>query len=390
MSGGTRSYEMARRWAAAGHDVQMIAAQPNESDGNAGWTEETMAGFTLHRLSVPYANVMSYRRRIKAFYTFARAAGRKAREVGGDIVFATSTPLTIAIPGVSASKKLGIPMVFEVRDLWPEIPIAIGAIKNPVLKWAAKKLELYAYNNSKHVVALSPGMADGVANTGYKRENITVAPNSSDLELFDQTSESGKTFLAANPHFEGKPLIVYTGAFGKMNNVPYLAEIAAQARTLDPNMTFVVAGDGYEFEKVKKLATELKVLNENFFLIGRVKKTEIPPILSAATVATSVFTDLPEHHANSANKFFDGLASAKPMMINYEGWQANLIREHQFGLVVPAADPAEAARLLKEYISDDERLLQAGAASLNLAKNMFNRDAIAALVLTVLEQVANE
>ena len=138
MSGGTRSYEMARRFVAAGHEVHMITSHREESDDFSEWLEEIIDGIHVHWLSVPYSNNMGFKARVLAFLKFAVASGVKARKVGGDVIFATSTPLTIALPAIYAAKRLKKPMVFEVRDLWPELPIEVSALKNPFLKICAR------------------------------------------------------------------------------------------------------------------------------------------------------------------------------------------------------------------------------------------------------------
>ncbi len=123
MSGGTRSYEMAIRMVKKGHQVHMITSLRDGSTEFGTWKKETINGINVYWLSVPYDNKMSTMRRIYSFIIFAFKAGSKAISIGGDVIFATSTPLTIAIPAIQAKKKLKIPMVFEVRDLWPELPI---------------------------------------------------------------------------------------------------------------------------------------------------------------------------------------------------------------------------------------------------------------------------
>jgi glycosyltransferase involved in cell wall biosynthesis len=105
-------------------------------------------------------------------------------QIQAELVFATSTPLTIAIPAIVASKRQRIPMVFEVRDLWPEVPIAMGALRNPISRWLARKLERVAYRSSARVIALSQGMADGVARVGFPIQRIVVVPNASDISFF--------------------------------------------------------------------------------------------------------------------------------------------------------------------------------------------------------------
>jgi UDP-N-acetylglucosamine:LPS N-acetylglucosamine transferase len=128
MVGSTRSYEMARRLVAYGHEVHMITSW-REDDGRKNWFKTEENGINVHWLPVPYSNEMGFYERIKAFVKFALGSAKKAIELKGDIVFATSTPLTIAVPGIIASKINRIPMVFEVRDLWPEVPVALGILR---------------------------------------------------------------------------------------------------------------------------------------------------------------------------------------------------------------------------------------------------------------------
>src|SRR6185295_8166233 len=103
MAGGTRSYEMARRLVAAGHEVHMVTTWREPTD-KTGWFVTSEAGITVHWLPVPYSNYLSYARRIRAFLRFAWASSRKAAALPGDVVFATSTPLTVAVPGIYASR----------------------------------------------------------------------------------------------------------------------------------------------------------------------------------------------------------------------------------------------------------------------------------------------
>lgn len=121
MPGGTRSYEMARRLVAMGHEVNMVTSW-REPDGRKDWFTTEQSGIKVHWLPVRYSNCMPYNQRIASFFKFAFCATYKAASLPADVVFATSTPLTIALPGICASLFRRVPMVFEVRDLWPAIP----------------------------------------------------------------------------------------------------------------------------------------------------------------------------------------------------------------------------------------------------------------------------
>lgn len=359
-----------------GHEVNMVTSWRSVESQKAPFETEE-AGFRVHWLPVPYDNRMSYGNRLTAFFEFAWKAASEAASLEADIVFATSTPLTIALPAAYAAKRRKVPMVFEVRDLWPELPIAIGAIRNPMTKVAARRLERYAYDNAAHVVALSPGMRDGVLRAGYPQERVSVIPNSSDLELFDPQHADEHWFRVEHPELADAPLVVYTGTMGHINGVGYMVRIAGAARSLGLGCKFVVVGQGAEEEKVRQEAKRLGVLGDNFHMYPAVPKQQVPNVLAAADLALSLFVDLEAMWANSANKFFDALASGTAIAVNYRGWQADLLERTGAGVVVPADDAKRAAELIGEVLNCADDLARRGKAARVLAEAQFSRDDLA-------------
>jgi len=350
-----------------------------------------IAGIPATVIHVPYSNNMGFKARVRAFLRFAVLASREAMRQQADVVLATSTPLTIAVPGIAAKIRWGIPMVFEVRDLWPELPIAVGALRNPLLQQVARSLEWLAYHASSHVVALSPGMAEGVIRRGVPRSRVTVIPNSCDVDLFDVPAQRGHAIRRRLPNLTIEhPLIVYTGTFGLINGVDYLVDVAAAMRTVDPDVRFLLVGDGAEATKMITRAQDLEVLNNNLWVWKPLPKQEMPDLLAAATVATSLFVPLQSMWNNSANKFFDALAAGKPVAINYGGWQAELLEQNHAGIVLPPHDPVQAAHMLASFVRDPQRLQQAGAAVRMLAHTTFHRDVSARKLETVLNQVVDK
>lgn len=376
MVGGTRSYEMARRLVGQGHEVHMITSWRDEHHSST-WFETIEAGIHVHWLPVPYSNHMSYSQRINAFMKFAIGAGQKASSIYADLVFATSTPLTIALPAVYAAKRQKIPMVFEVRDLWPKLPIAMGALKNPITRHAAQKLEQWAYRNAKAVIALSPGMKCGVIETGYPTKQVAVIPNSSDNELFNVDPEEGQKFRAQRPWLGFSPLISYVGTFGPINGVAYAVELAKQLQCIAPDIRILLIGDGKERAKIIEEAQQAGVLNQNLFIENKIPKKEIPALLNATDLALGLFIDKPEMHANSSNKFFDALAAGRPVAINYGGWQKDLLEATHTGIVTWQLDITQAAKKIKEKLYHQKWLMQAGENAKELAKEHFSRDKLA-------------
>ena len=380
---------MARRFVARGHEVNLITADRHAAPGS-GWRVSDEAGIRVHWLPVPYSNTMSVRDRIGAFFNYARGAAQKAASLPTDLIFASSTPLTIALPAVWAARRQRVPMVFEVRDLWPELPIAIGALKGEPTIYAAKRLERFAYRNAAQVIALSPGMKEGVVNTGYPAERVHVIPNSCDLALFDVPKSAGDAYRAEHAWLGDRPFIVYVGTMGQINGVPYMADLAAKVRTEAPDVRFAVYGGGYDYNNLKARAQELGVFDETLFMPGPIPKKQVPAVLSAATFASSLFIDLREMWVNSANKFFDGLAAGRPVLINYGGWQADILRETGAGLVLDPHDMDKAKDTLLKALRDEAWLKSAGRQARQLAEDRFSRDGLAAELIGVLEQTYKE
>jgi glycosyltransferase involved in cell wall biosynthesis len=392
MSGGTRSYEMARRLVARGHEVNLITSY-REPKGRKGWFTTKEDGVRVHWLPVPYDNRMSFGARIRAFLRFALGACGRAAKLEADVIFATSTPLTIAIPGIWASRRRRVPMVFEVRDLWPELAIAMGALPNPVLRKAAELLERTAYRSSAAVVALSPGMKAGVCRIGYSAERVTVIPNSADLALFAPSEYEPTRFREAHPEIGTGPLVVYTGTLGLINGVDYCVEMAAAAKARGASIQFAVVGDGKMKPEICDLAKKFGVLGKNFHLLPAVSKAEMPQVLEAADLALSLFINLEPMWANSANKFFDALASGTPVGINYGGWQAELLKETGAGIVLPPEKPEAAAEQLIAFLNQPEVVASAGRTARQLAEERFDRNELAEelerVLLKVVKNVKN-
>ena len=389
MGGGTRSYEFAKRMVQAGHTVNLVTTY-RENTKKREWFQTNEDGITVHWLPVRYSNDMSYLRRIIAFLKFSLGACRKAASFDADVIFATSTPLTIIVPAYYAKLIRRIPIVFEVRDLWPELPIAMGALQSPITRKLAKWMEIFAYRNSKAIVALSPGMKEGVIKVGIPSKSIATIPNSCDRDLFCYNKKAVSEFFATRPWLKEKPFILYAGTFGKINGVDYFVDLAVALDKLKAEIQILLIGEGSNFELVQSKARAAGVLNKNLFVEKSVSKKEITAAFNAASVCSSVFIDEPAMRANSSNKFFDTLAAGKPIFINYGGWMHDLISARGVGFSAWQTSIDEAAIILNQKMSDRDWLMEAGKQAENLAVEYFDRDILAEQLIEVLEIAVNE
>ncbi|OUL36002.1 hypothetical protein BV372_08875 [Nostoc sp. T09] len=395
VAGGTRSWEFCTRLVRDQWQVNMICGDSEiheiPKDEIFKFFDKEIGQFKLNAISVKYSNNMSYSRRILAFLNFALKSSLEVlREPEADLAFATSTPLTIAIPALLRKWLRGTPYVFEVRDLWPEMPIAVKAIRSPLAIFLARQLERISYRNAAHIVALSPGMKEGIVKQGIAPEKVEVIPNACDNDRFNVPESVGWDFLSQHPELSGGPLIIYTGTLGYINGVSYFAHLASQMKNLIPQARFLVVGSGACENEIKEISHQLGILEKNFWMWPSIPKAQMPGLLSACTVATSLFLPIPEMEHNSANKFFDALAAGRPIAINYGGWQKEILESSGAGISISGNDPQAGAIQLAQFLNSPERLQSAGAASRKLADTEFDRDLLYKKLASIFQKVLNE
>ncbi|MCI5208987.1 MAG: glycosyltransferase, partial [Candidatus Electrothrix sp. ATG2] len=181
-----------------------------------------------------------------------------------------------------------------------------------------------------------------------------------------------------NEHDEllDRPIILYPGTLGKINKVGWLVPLAAKLQTFASECCIVIIGAGAEWDDVKELASAQGVLDKNFFMYPQIPKQKLVEAFCAASVIVSLFIDLPEMKENSANKFFDALASGTAIALNYEGWQAELIQKYKTELIL-SRDINNAAKALIDFLGDKENVIRCGNNGRNLAISHFSRDDLA-------------
>jgi glycosyltransferase involved in cell wall biosynthesis len=217
---------------------------------------------------------------------------------------------------------------------------------------------------------------------------VSVVPNACDNALFDVPAEVGRRFREERPWLADRPLVVYAGTLGRANGVEYLARLAHEVGAIDADIRFLIVGDGPDEEPIARLAAELGVLDRTFFIEGRMPKSAMPAVMSAATVSTSLFIGVKELEENSANKFFDTLAAGRPVAVNYGGWHADLVREHEAGIVLDPVDVGTAAKSLVTFMRSEPRVEIARRGARRLADGEFDRDRLTAVALDVVEGVS--
>ena len=388
-SSGTRSYEMARALVRSGHEVHIVCGsfQMSKTGISApfvkGKRTGQVDGITITEFRLPYANKDSFAKRTGVFLSFAFKSILVALREPYDLVFATSTPLTAGIPGIAARWLRRKPFVFEVRDLWPELPRAMGVIKNPVILKLMSVLEWVSYRSATACIGLSPGIVEGIRTRSASHLPIAMIPNGCDRALFSESKVPPTSIKGLD---NSDLMAVFTGAHGLANGLDAILDAAEvlKARGRD-DIKLVFIGDGSQ--KPRLVARARAAGLTNCLFLDMVPKTELAGLLRQADVGLMVLADVPAfYYGTSPNKFFDYLAMGLPVLNNYPGWLASIIDEQKLGVVVPPGESKAFAEALVELADNRARLADYGANALTLARDRFDRSLLAGEFVGFLEK----
>ena len=269
-------------------------------------------GFRLITLKVEYDQKMGILKRFSSFISFIFKALVKSLGLKGiDLCYASSTPLTIGLPAMMLKWIKRIPFVFEVRDLWPDVPIQLRGIKNSYLIRLAYFLESIIYKSARHIVVASPDMKDNLLKKGIKPNKITVITNFSNPVFYEQSPSIPKD----------KVNIIYFGAIGLANGLDSFFQFAEYALVNRPNYCFFILGEGALKTKFHTLYKKL----DNLKWMDSIPKENTPLLLKDMHFNYISFADYPILATSSPNKFFDGLAIGLHPIINFKGWIYDLL-----------------------------------------------------------------
>lgn len=356
-SGGTRSYDLATQFVKQNIQVTIVTSSAMMRDLNQTkrWTYQEKDGIQFWILKCRYSHKMSIIRRFLSFFEYVFFTSIKICTIKSDLILATSTPLTIAIPAILKKKISKTPFIFEVRDVWPEGPIQEGYVKNKLLIKILRWIEKYIYTEASWVVPLSIGMKNDILSR-VKVKKIEVIPNISELERFRNISSS----IDLGVDLNGKKMILYAGTLGPVNDIMFVAKLAKRIYSIDKSIIFIIIGDGKEKEKIIEYCEQNYILNKNIYFLDPVPKSSLPYVYSLATMGSSFVWNFKIKWDNSANKVFDTLAAGRPLLINHQGWQADLIRENNCGFILSPFPADEEIFDLIEYVNNTDKIINEG------------------------------
>nr|WP_282435784.1 glycosyltransferase family 4 protein [Peribacillus muralis] len=372
--GSTRSYEIAKYLVSKNNKVTIITG--NDTD--------PCAGIKIKTTKTKYKQDFGYGKRILSFIHYMYKSffiGLKEKEV--DVVFASSTPLTIGLIGMLLAKVKRCKFVFEVRDLWPDIPIELGIIKNKWLKKVLFALESMIYAAADKIIVLSPGMKEDLLRKGVKREKISTITNFADINYFSHILSEDKEEALDKLGLKDKFICLYAGTLGFINNIDYILQIAEE--TDDPDIVYLIVGDGKEKERLIQVKESKQLTNVIF--LDQVSKKEAYLFMSVSHMGLCFVRDHEILNRNSQNKLFDFWAAGKPTLINYKGWQHEVMTQYDAGHGFEYSERSKMIEYVKSMKSDKRMYLKIQGNIERLALNYEKTRLISKLERTLSELV---
>lgn len=338
--GGSRFNEFAKYWSRKRHTVTVIAGTVHYATGKKDdeyqgrWVvkEKDSENITVYRTYVSGKYNKSFLGRLWGYFSFTFSSIWAGLFVAGcqDVVIASSPPLFVGISGYVISRMKRAPLVFEVRDLWPESAIETGVLTNKVLIKLSLWMEKFIYNKAKLINVLTPAFREKlVREKGVPSKKIALIPNGADFSLLRQGEKNN--YVRKKYNLNGNFVVAYIGAHGVANHLIQIIETARELKDL-PDIRFMLVGDGMEKEELKKKVQEYGL--ENVLFIDTQPKTQIADFCNAADVCCAVLKKVDTFKTVYPNKIFDYMACARPVILAIDGVARELIEKAGAGIFV--------------------------------------------------------
>jgi len=374
--GNSRSFDIALEWVKNGHQVSILTSRsviPCENlDFSAGFAYVDREGIEFYILDVGYSHLMSFSKRIAAFFHFVLKASRVGKQIKKvDVLLAYSPPLTVGWIGRYLATYHRVPWGLEVADVWPDVPIGMGLIRNPLLKYGLRKFGKSIYEDATHVFPFSEDMSIQLASYGVNSDRQTVVHNGPNVPIAPHISFSGDDHTVE---------IIYTGTVGIANDITQLLQVALIAQQNQrSDLIFTIIGEGNRLKEVKATAQSWGLTRVKF--LKALPRTELPQLLAKADIGIVIFANHTVLEANGATKWFDYMAQGLPVITNYQGWQAQYMAQYNCGLSAPQGDLQQLWQQVCILADQAERRQEMGKNGHALVQKRFSRPYLATLTL---------
>ncbi len=395
--GGSRWNEMTKTWIEQGHTVSVLGGMmhANGSEKRAEYKgkyfkKKIQGDVTVWRCHVSEAYNKNFIGRLWGYFSFMFSslwAGLFKVKGRFEVVVVTSPPLFVGFSGYLISRLRRIPLVFEVRDLWPESAIDTGVLKNKLIINLAYRFEAFIYRKAALINVLTPAFYNTLRDIKKVPEyKLLMIPNASDFNLSETLLRNLDRDDFRKTHgLNGKFVITYVGAHGVANHLEQVLEAGKSLE--DTNVLFLLIGQGMEKERLKQMATTMQVNNVRF--LDAIPKADVFKYILASDMGASVLKRVDTFKTVYSNKTFDYMSCKKPILMAIDGVSRELVETAQAGSYVEPENIPEYNRVIRGYLNDPERMKKEGENGYHYAKENFDRTVLAQRYINHISKTLN-
>lgn len=388
----SRTYEHAKRWAKEPDiEVTVITNHPNHPNGvlyqgykNRWVTREEKDGINVYRVKTFLAPNAGFIRRILNYLFFMVASVIAATKLlKPDVVVATSPQFFCAVAGYLVSRIKRTPFIFELRDIWPESIVTVGAMRPSIPIRLLEKLELFLYRKSTRVIALTDAFKENLISRGIPSSKIDVIKNGVDLSFF--SPHLGSPEILRELGAEGRFIASYIGTVGMAHAIDRIVEVAERLRN-NPRIFFVIVGDGAEKRRIRNLVVD-KGLN-NIRVLNGVSKEQVRDYYAITDLYLVTLKNTKLFRTVIPSKIFEAMAMARPILCAVDGECRKIIEDAGSGIYVEPENVDQMAETILQLWERKDSLQKMGENGRVFVERYFNRDDLAKIYLGLLREVA--
>jgi glycosyltransferase involved in cell wall biosynthesis len=387
----SRTFENTKRWVKSGHKVSVITCAPNHPNGilypgykNFLWQWDEKDGIDLLRVKTYLSANKGFLRRILNYVSFMISATLQCPKVKNvDIVVSTSPQFFCGLAGYIVSRLKRKPWVLEIRDLWPESIIAVGAIKKRWLINLLEQIETFLYVKADHIISLTEAFKLHIVERGVAPSKITVNTNGADLGQFTPMAKKNhfRNQHKLNEHF----IVSYIGTHGMAHALESVL-YAAEALKDRADITFLLVGDGAERDKL--LAEKENHSLKNVIMLPQQEKEKVPEIIAASDVCMVLLRRTPVFKTVIPSKIFEALAMQRPIILGVEGESAEIVQQGNCGICIEPENAKQLAGAVLALYADADYRTALGKNGRILIERQYSRDVLAAKYIGLLNKLA--
>jgi glycosyltransferase involved in cell wall biosynthesis len=358
-----RFSDFARYWIEAGHEVSVITSFPNFPNGiipaeyqGKLYQKEKYNGINVYRGYIYASPKLNFLSKVLGYISFVMSSILIIffARLDYDVVISTSPPPMVGLPGILASKLRRKPLVFDVRDIWPEGIVQSGRLKNRLLIKLLESIERFIYRSSKLITVVTEGKKARLTERGIPAEKIAVISNGVDIDLFDQMTQDD---LPDDLDHLGKKFtcLTYAGVFNPSQGLDIILDCAAILKEKAPEysskLAFILIGDGSLRKHLEKRKEDEKL--ENVHFMGIRPRPVVFSMLKKSFANIVTLRKRGDLHT-VPSKIYEALASGRPTLLSAAGEPVNIINKALGGLTSGSGDAEILTQNIITYLLNPE------------------------------------